>query len=325
MKFVLKSQTPVEVTADFSELVDSLETLLDTYESCSDASINEAAENMKDVQSFIESATEEQIIDYIKGEPELAAAFNGSVEDFKDLLSKSIKDVESMEGFIRDAFQSFGTIITAFIKRNNHTVAYLKPALEALSEKIKTVPKDRFSFRVFRMNIASKYLPSYDQFVAAAAGLKKLQDYLNKVNPGSYVPEDAAATLANTIFNNKKSNANQGALKTIGFFLPGINSFVWAHENADVRQRGWSSSETFTKGIATAQDLVKTIQACNATIEKLKSFKSEDKQELKMAKAMLSTAKFLSKEAGFMCRGLVVAGKKITSGYIGRLAQGLVD
>lgn len=327
MKFALNSKKEVVDLKDvsFAELVDGIEALLDSYDLGTDATVNEAVENMRDVREFVESATEAQAIEFIKSEPELAAAFDGSVESFKTILDKSITDAEAQEGFVRDAMQSFGGIITAFVKRNNHTVAYLKPALEQLQEKIKTVPKDRFQFRIFRINIASKYLPSYDQFVAAAAGLKKLQAYLAKATPATYKPEDASACLANTIFHNKKSNANQGVAKTVGLFLPLINGFVMAHENADVRQRGWSSAENFGKGLAVAQDLVKTIEATNDAIEKLKNFKSENADEMKMAKYMLSTAKFLTKEAGFMCRGLVVAGKKITSGVLGRMGQGLVD
>lgn len=316
----VEAKKTVMTDSQFAEFVDGLEVFMDSYAAGVDATEAEAFANLESFADFMGTASDDELKSAIAAEEELSAMFDGSLENFKTLVNANIA---AQEGMLRDWYSMyFGGLITAFIKRNNHTVAYLKPALEQLEEKLPGVPEKRFAIRIFRMNIASKYLPSFDQFGKASASFQALAAYIKSAKPESWDPAKADACLKGSLYEGMKDKSSGSIL--FGLTLP---AFAVTYENADVRQRGWSSAAAFKTGLDESKKLVATIEDITKTIAALKtSVKGEENADVKKnLKQMVKAAKFVAKEAGFMCRGFVVAGKKITSGFLGRLAQGLVD
>lgn len=309
----------VMTDSQFAEFVDGLEVFLDSYAAGVDATEAEAFANLESFADFMGTATDEELAQAISAEEELSAMFDGSLENFKALITANMA---AQEGMLRDWYSSFGGLITAFVKRNNHTVAYLKPALEQIEKKLPGVPESRYAIRLFKMNLASKYLPSLDQFTKASAAFQGLLAYIKSATPANWDAAKADAFLKGTMFEDKKQ-------KSGGSILFGLTLPVWAlaYETTDVRTRGWSSAAAFKTGLAESKKLVAAIEDTNKLAGTLQNAAktAEDPEQKKAAKQMLKALKFVSREAGFICRGFVVAGKKITSGFLGRLAQGLVD
>ena len=304
----------------FTAFVDGLEVFMDSYAAGADATEAEAFANLESFADFMGAANDDELKSAIAAEEELTAMFDGSLENFKSLINANLA---AQEGMLRDWYTNvFGGLITAFVKRNNHTVAYLKPALEQLEKKLPSVPEQRYAVRLFKLNLSSKYLPSFDQFTKASAAFQALAAYLKSAKPESWDPAKADACLKGSLYEGQKDKSSGSIL--FGLTLP---AFAAAYEFTDVRSRGWSSAAAFKTGLAECKKLVAAIEDVTKTVEALKTAVKgeEDKDKKQALKQMVKTAKFVAKEAGFMCRGFVVAGKKITSGFVSRLAQGLVE
>lgn len=229
------------------------------------------------------------------------------IEMLTDSYSEMI--VPSEEGVGTDIL--YDGLIGWFMHKNDHTLNDLKATIPECIERVKNAPDKNFGTWkfLFQINIFSKYLPDQDKMSGAVAALRKAATYLLSVKDAKKfdVNKFRDCFSGSCYIKRGKYSSDEGT--GMGF---------WNLWTTDIRVRGWTKREYFTKGLTDMKGLLSDIDKLSTHIKSFegKTFDPEDKRK---AKEFMNSAKETIKLFGYLGRGITSAARKISGSALTRL------
>lgn len=233
----------------------------------------------------------------------------------------------SQENFWRD--MTSDGLIEAIVKRNNAKLEYLQEMLPECIERVKGADEAKFTkyLDTFHVAVTSKYLLPKDDFMKSVDAFKKLAIYVKGTNIKTFDVNKAKAFLKGTVFIDEGELDTHSNDYNVISWIPLVGWWKHIKELEEVQKKGWKTRKDFIDGLEKTKVLIEVIKMSNEIAKKYESesSNSNDKVLRKKATCIADICKFLSEESGHMGRGVIVAAKKITSGFWAKTGMQMTD